>query len=759
MAALPTTTAPAINDALLRALMARGKRVRRSIVLDDEESLELIERIIRDFNDGAAASGEWYTRQTELIKNWEGIVDPKSFPYEDAANIRVPFTSVQVQQWVARIVKSLLGGELVCKFERLDEEVDQTALNDHNTWFQWELEETVHLEQMLERIVSQAVIGGCCFPIPKWSKERKELYEYREFAFDPNKPIEDQLQTTLELLFPNKDFEVKSSPGAGIYKVDVKDPDEPTPDSVRIEFSISNNRLCADVEKVETVFNGVKIDIPSKEDIVLINTKPDLKDLPFNGLRIWLPIHDYREGIMNGEWYDLGEERNEKILLQATSKTPEVVPMDITELQDTEEGTQSTDPQGTDYTRRFIEVYRWEGWIQRKKEIDQNDSQASRLLRPSIQVAVWCVPRAREIIRIERLEALNKDAERSMIKFGFIERDNRLFDIGLAEWLRHIQAELDGIHNLRTDSATLVVMPFGFYKPLAGANKDIYDLMPGKMYPTSDPSSINFPRNNANPQWSYQDEALVKKYGGEQSGLGETGAGCFVSKRQSASEYLGQANAIDLRSELIVKSFLRNLRRLLYRILGLYQQFAPSTRIYQVAGDDGLRLVKKFEMDRLNGKILLRLTGNLDQINQQLVRDVSVNMLQLLLNQVLIQLGIVKPETIYEAVKSVAKSMNYNHVPLFRPDIPEQSPPPNIENKMMFDGNVVEPHLGENYELHLMKHQQYLTDPDTPKSQKSIALVMDHIQKTQKLMQIEKFLRMQQQAQALEMSKQMQTMG
>ena len=89
--------------------------------------------------------------------------------------------------------------------------------------------------------------------------------------------------------------------------------------------------------------------------------------------------------------------------------------------------------------------------------------------------------------------------------------------------------------------------------------------------------------------------------------LNDSAAGSFVSKRQSASEYLGTANAIDLRTEVIVSGFLRSLRKLLYRILGLYQQFAPPSRIFQVGGAEGVKLVKHFETDRLQGKLLLRL--------------------------------------------------------------------------------------------------------------------------------------------------------
>ena len=49
-----------------KALLSRGKKEFRSITLNDEVSYDLIERIIRDFNEGAGALREWYHNQVEV---------------------------------------------------------------------------------------------------------------------------------------------------------------------------------------------------------------------------------------------------------------------------------------------------------------------------------------------------------------------------------------------------------------------------------------------------------------------------------------------------------------------------------------------------------------------------------------------------------------------------------------------------------------------------------------------------------------------
>ena len=758
-ASVPATVG---DDALLGALLERGKSKWKVLDLDPEQENLLVERITRDFNDGQAATTQFQRNAVELVKNWEGIVDQKNFPYEDAANIRVPFTSAQVQQHAARIVKALLGGEYICKFEPLDETLKQEDVDEINQWFRWELEEVVKFHANLERIIAQTLIFGPSLPVAYWCKERRQTIEFREFTYDPRVSLQVTLQTAVEKIFEGSQSDITSSPGNGIYNLQVHDPDEERPDKAKVTFAISPaGRLKAKVEKTETVFNGVKVEVPAIEDMNFINTHPDIERLPFIGLRLWEDMAALREGVLNGKWRDLGEDRMQRIIATATAKVPQIMPIYYSDLQDTEEGTDSKDTQSVDYERRFIEIYRWEGNVNPSYVSINAQSIATQVLEPAVGVCAWTVPMAKELLKICRLEELNKDGERSPIKFGFIERLNRFLPISLNEWLRHVQAELDGIHNLRLDSATLLVMPFGFYKPLAGAARDVIDIKPGKLFPTADPASVNFPRPNGNPTWSYNDEALVKRYGGEQSGLGDPQVGSFISKRQSASEFMGTANAVDLRTEQIVNGYMRSTRKLLYRIFGLYQQFAPPTRIFQVGGEGSLRVVKRFETDRLHGKLLLRLTGSLDQINPQLQRDVAVNMLSILSNQILIQLGIVKPRTFYEAVQKIAKTMNYEGVKLYKPDLPDDAMDPNVENRMMQMGEDVEPNMAENFNTHLMAHQRFLVDENVQKMMTpSLAQrVLVHIQKTQKMMQYAAALRQMESLQAVSMAKNMAAMG
>ena len=222
----------------------------------------------------------------------------------------------------------------------------------------------------------------------------------------------------------------------------------------------------------------------------------------------------------------------------------------------------------------------------------------------------------------------NKDGKRSGIKYDFITEPNRFYSMGLAEWVRHSQAEL-GRHPQSKTRRRFAYQSYrmDFYKPSSGIKPQIIKVEPGKLWPVADPQGVNFPKSNWMPTFSFQEEALVKRYAGEQAGLSDPATGQFTLKRTSASEFVGTAAALDLRTEDIVEGIIRSLREELLRILGLYQQYGPAERIFRAGGAGGVELTKRFKKDRLNGKILLKLTANLQQINESLQRQLALDML------------------------------------------------------------------------------------------------------------------------------------
>src|SRR5258708_6788100 len=336
--------------------------------------------------------------------------------------------------------------------------------------------------------------------------------------------------------------------------------------------------------------------------------------------------------------------------------------------------------------------------------------------------------------------------------------------MGLAEWVRHSQTVMDAISNQRVDSGLLYNVPFGFYKPAAGMAKSAQPISiePGKFFPVADPQGINMPRTNWSPTFSFAEEALVRTYAGEQAGLSGGATGQPISKRQSASEFVGVQQALDLRTEQFVDSLLRSLRELLTRVLGLYQQFGPRQRIFRVGGEGGVAITKRFEKNRLQGKMLLQMAGNLQQINEELQKQVALDMLQLLLNPLLIQMQITGPDTVWAAIDKLARTMHYEGVPIHKPATPPLSDAPEIEEHQMFaETKPTGPTMGENTAEHMAHHTRTATDSRLMESwtTKARQLFQEHMQATMQMEQQQQLLAQQRQIAAIQMQQEMVKKG
>jgi hypothetical protein len=182
--------------------------------------------------------------------------------------------------------------------------------------------------------------------------------------------------------------------------------------------------------------------------------------------------------------------------------------------------------------------------------------------------------------------------------------------------------------------------------------------------------------------------------------------------------------------------------------------------VYEVSGIDGTRIMQTFQRGLLNERVALHLTGDVRKISAQVERDVATNMLSILLNPLLLQIGITKGDTIYKAVEKVVKAFDYRGVPIHMPDLPPESLPPASEEALMRRESPVEPAPTEPFPMHLQHHMLQMADPSfeqwTPTGRQ---LLMTHIQKTQQLSEVVAMVNQQQAAMAAQMRLSMEQQG
>ncbi len=722
---------PVTDEALLRALISRKNP--GELKLSKLEMDAIVKHVINDCENAIGNLSQYKRNLTDLVANWRQTTEEKDFPFEGCANTQSSLTSVVVEQMIARCLKAVFGGDLWSKATYIERHQDSESLDEFNQWWNWELRKVVKLKAAIRDVFHDIFVSGISTPIPSYYHETEMLHSSKTWKFDPDKISLQVLlsQATAEVLEEKSEWggdpkiEVVKQTALGIYKLS---------DGGEIKFSLDPDKmeLRADIFREEVTFDGVRINYVSFQDLIVDNTERDIEDLPFFAIGGFYSIQDYRKGLKSGFFINHDQEDIDRIIGGADIKQSGTLERPVEDLQDREEGTDSTASASQSPDEKWIEYYRWEGWW--VWDAEGGDYDEDKLLQPAVKICAIVDPRTKMLLRIKRLEDLNKDGKRSAVKFGFIEEPGRFFPMGLAEWVRHIHYILTAVSNMRLDGGFIANVPGGFYKPTAGLKGTIrYE--PGVWYPCADPSAIRPFSTNWNPTFGVQEEMLQRHYGMELAGLSEAAVGHPTSKRQSATEFMTVAAALDLRTEDILERILEVLEELLERILSLYQQYGPEERIFRVGGEGGVQLTKKFAKDRMSGRIELVTCGKLDFINEDARRQVAMQMFSLLMNQILVQSGVVGPDTIYSAITLIAKLNHYDDVPLHKPKVEPMSDPPEIEEKQMFAGQKpIGPTMGEDTNEHLAHHIRTAADQKLMAtfSQTAQQLLAQHINETYK---------------------------
>lgn len=713
------------SDELANALISRKRRTLQ-VNFTEEDRSSLAIRIIQDFFDASSTNQAFRKNHVEFMDNWRGVPVPKvegQILGDQGANVRVPLTSTFVEQWKARLMKIIFGDGDAVKFYSLVEPIEEEILKDIGDWFRWELLNVVNIETHLNDIFHYLLVDGLSLPVPFYDRVvERNLVSY-EFELITEAQISTQIEAAINQVFAQRGQRIISltpdDKKPGIYEVVIDELDT----TAEVVALIDEENLVLEIECDEVCFDGVKIELPNVEDVIVVNTARKVDDLPFFGIRSWLAATEI-DVLRERGVFKLTQAEFENTIAFASAKLSDFIPQQTTFELDVIEGADSIGTayvRGNDYERRWIEIYRWEGWVWHKGERKA--------------MAIWLAPKSYTILRAVYLTELQKDGKRSPIKHEFIPVPGRFYPVGLCEWLRNVQTEIDGIHNFRLNSALLATVPFGFYAPTAGFPQTIMELRAGQLYPVKNPKDVYFPPLSWSPVWGFQEEGLVRKYGSELAGMGDPGVGTYTSKRTSATEFAGTAEAIDIRTEYVARTILRGVEELFYRIFSLYQQHSKGDRVFRLGGPESKDIIKKLSMDKIQGKLQLQLTGNVRQLSKEIERQTAMNMLSIILNQFMLQMGIVKPDTIFQATKKLFELSEYKGVSIHMPDIPPDSPSPLDEWKMMQGGLEVHPHMGENFGAHLQAHTMTAARPDLTQmaSPEAISLLQKHIMETQQM--------------------------
>jgi len=275
------------------------------------------------------------------------------------------------------------------------------------------------------------------------------------------------------------------------------------------------------------------------------------------------------------------------------------------------------------------------------------------------EVVGWVAKKSKKLLRATYLRRISKAGERPFFKIDFHKRPGQEYGIGLPELLHPLSVEMDAMHNLRIDFGMISTMPFGFYRASSSMDPKTFRMRPGDLIPMDDPNDVVFPQIGNRSVFGMQEEQALQTIVERLTGVNDMSTGT-LSGAQGATRTATGARALIGEQSANLDVHLRRLNRgwkqALEALLHLLQQRIPAGLEFRVSGETGDYFRKVRTPEEIAGDYDFELSPNSSNTNRSIQQQDAQELLTLLLNPLLIQLGVVGAPQIYEGLRNFARS-------------------------------------------------------------------------------------------------------
>ncbi len=578
-------------------------------LLDKLEDLEVGRKVKSIWSAGNANRAAWLERQEDYLADWDEFLEATATgAFEGSSNLHIPMPFQVAKTMHARFLQALLGIDPYFTTKPRTEAAVERAANVQDlmayTLKDW-INEYEGCEEVVDGWIWDWITTGCGLMKARWDSRYERFVDVQQVAKD-----------------------------ASYYDVDEQGNEIKVPKTEMVDQEVPVTR-----EK----WNGPMLDAKRPEDVLIVGGGGDPKKAD-------AVIDQY--DLTASELWTLADQK--KFELEAVEETIEAGPDGAAAADTTGIKQQRAENAG----RASIDV---DSDLDRYKILEaylRLDVDGSGI---NTDVVVWVHYRSGRILRATYLHRINKSGERPFFKIDYHKRPDQDYGIGLIEILHPLSKEMDAIHNMRIDAGLLSTIPFGFYKPTSSIEPATLQISPGALIPLDDPQSdIYFPNLGNRTAFGFQEEQAIQTMVERLTGVNDMGLGAMTGAQGAtrtatgARALLGEQNA---NLDVYLRRLQRGWKRCLKYLLHMLQQRMPDGFAFRVTGETGQDYWRYIKTQQdICGDYDFEISPNTTDSNPQIQMQTAQEILQLVLNPLAMQMGIVAPGNVYEAYKQMFKA-------------------------------------------------------------------------------------------------------
>ena len=220
------------------------------------------------------------------------------------------------------------------------------------------------------------------------------------------------------------------------------------------------------------------------------------------------------------------------------------------------------------------------------------------------------------------LRKVTRSGKYPFVGGAFIKKTGKIVGKSLPRLIMHIVNAFNNIWNQKSDFQYVENCPIGFFKPDENFKSQTYDMEPGILYPTDDPSAINIPNMSRSLAWAESDFKtlfeLLEKITGAASYFQTTQRN--VSGTATRDKLVAQSS--QTRFGKWVVAIQSEVAEAITMLVGFYQDNAPPKLGKRVLGEDGKEIIRNLSIDSLRGNYDAHMSPDVTAGSKQYEKDI-----------------------------------------------------------------------------------------------------------------------------------------
>jgi len=636
---------------------------KRSLTIDHQELANYIDMSLRrDLEDRT----EWNTMRIQRYAKLRGWRESKSFPWANASNAHLPFLITEALRTQDTIHNSVLSRHPVCESVAVQSvNMEKQRAIDNLLDYQLFVEQPG--EEVVATLIQQYVQDGVFLAYVPWVRYDEAVTDIRIFAaIAPELSIAEGVVNAIRQVFPNiLALDPLDEEG---FRWKVQALEEGVERDIKVEAYIQHEggRLELSLHKDVRAYDGPVV-IPKSVDEWVVpwrstNVQPPSPSNPGGADHVILidyPTLDEIRRLHAQGFYDAMTNDDMDHIDAAIREDPEEGEENAEQkaIKDEFEGIhggQGRDrPEDAQGSGKLTRLQVFLGW-------DVNGDTLQE------QIVVWMIRETKTILRVRYLtEAYPSDPPlRPLASAGFLPVEGRIYAISQLELLESIHDLMKTSFDQMVDGATMKNIPWFTYRPSSGLNPETIHIAPGEGVPMNDPRNDIFV-----PQFTSQGEtfglnmvALLTQFAEKASLQGDIQFGRVPQGKASALRTASGMQSIlaqgDARPERIMRRFFSGFKDI-YRIMHeLNQRFLPAKKQFRLMEPDfkGRGVYESVDdIEAISGRMQFMFKAGMFNTNKETAQQVFQMLMQLLVNPMTLQLGIVGPEEVHRLLTDFIK--------------------------------------------------------------------------------------------------------